>query len=125
VAAGFVDEADVAQLALAVLGRDDTIGEAIPLTTEVATYRELVARLGRLLGADLGPDPVPLGGAITTVPASIAGTLTALLTMAATSPPDTLTTPEVARRFGLRPIGIDDFLGTALAGWTALTRRSG
>jgi uncharacterized protein YbjT (DUF2867 family) len=112
----FVDEADVAQLAAAVLGRDDTLGEAIPLAAEVATYREVVARLARMLRTEVEVETLPLGGTVDTVPAPLAGTIAGLLTMLATSPPDTLTTPEVAARFGFALAGIDDFLRAALPG---------
>jgi NADH dehydrogenase len=112
----FVDEADVARLAAAVLGRDDALGEAIPLAAEVATYRELVARLGRLLGIEVAIETLPLGGTVDTVPAALAGTIAGLLTLPATSPPDTLTTPEVAARFGFELTGIDAFLRAALPG---------
>jgi len=112
----FVDEADVARLAVAVLGRDDTLGEAIPLAAEVATYREVVARVGRMLGTKVAVEPLPLGGTVDTVPAALAGTIAGLLTLPATSPPDTLTTPEVAARFGFALTGIDDFLRAALPG---------
>ncbi|MBW6455684.1 MAG: NmrA family NAD(P)-binding protein [Trueperaceae bacterium] len=112
----FVDEADVARLAVAVLGRDDTIGETIPLATEVATYRELVARVARLLGTEVAIETLPIGGTVDTVPEALAGTITGLLTLPATSPPDTLTTPEVAARFGFALTGIDGYLREALPG---------
>jgi len=112
----FVDEADVARLAAAVLGRDDTLGEAIPLAAEVATYREVAARLARMLRTEVEVETLPLGGAVDTVPAPLAGTIAGLLTMLATSPPDTLTTPEVAARFGFTLTGIDDYLRSALPG---------
>jgi uncharacterized protein YbjT (DUF2867 family) len=112
----FVDEADVARLAAAVLGRDDTLGEAIPLAAEVASYRDLVARVARLLGAEVAVETLPSGGTVDTVPAPLAGTITGLLTLPATSPPDTLTTPDVAARFGFALTGIDDFLRAALPG---------
>ena len=112
----FVDEADVARLAAAVLGRDDVVGETIPLAAEVATYRELVARVARLLGTEVAVETLPPGGTVDTVPEALAGTITGLLTLPATSPPDTLTTPEVTERFGLALTGIDDFLREALPG---------
>jgi uncharacterized protein YbjT (DUF2867 family) len=112
----FVDEAGVARLAAAVLGRDDTLGETIPLAAEIATYRELVARVARLLATEVAVESLPLGATVDTVPDALAGTITGLLTLPATSPPDTLTTPDVAARFGLELTGIDVFLQEALPG---------
>lgn len=112
----FVDEADVARLAAAVLGRDDALGETIALAAEVATYRELVTRAARVLGTAVEVEALPTGATVDTVPAALAGPIAALLALPAASPPDTLTTPEVAARFGFTLTGIDEFLREALAG---------
>ena len=112
----FVDEGDLARLAVAVLGRDDTLGEAIPLAAEVATYRELVARLARILGTEVAVESLPLGALIDTVPGATATTISALLSLPVAMGPDTLATPEVATRFGFALSGIDDFLRLAMPG---------
>ena len=114
VSTSFVDEADVARLAAAVLGSPDTVGETIPLAAEAATYRDVVARWARALRTEIEVETVPWGGAVDTVPEALAGTITGLLAMAAASPADTLTTPEVAERFGLELNGIDGFLRASL-----------
>jgi uncharacterized protein YbjT (DUF2867 family) len=111
----FVDEDDVVALAVAVLGGDATIGETLTFATEVDTYRGLVERLERLAGAAVALDTVAVGERVTTLEGPAAATVTALLTSVATAPADTVTTPEVAARFGLRPSGIDAFLRRALA----------
>ena len=116
VPASFVDEDDVAALAAAVLGRDETIGETLTLATEVDTYRGLFERLERLAGVDVALETVAVGERVTTLEGPLAATVTALLTSVATSAPDTVTTPEVAARFGLRSTGIDAFLRRSLAG---------
>lgn len=112
----FVDEGDVARLAGAVLGRDDTLGETIALAAEVATYRELVLRLARMLGVEVALEPLPLGSTIDTVPDEIAGTVSAYLSAPAAIGPDTLTTPEVATRFGFQLTSIDGYLREAMPG---------
>jgi len=112
----FVDEGDVARLAVVVLGRDDTLGETIALAAEVATYRQLVARIANLLGIVVAVESLPPDSAIDTVPETLAGTIGALLSLPAAMGSDTLTTPEVAARFGLTLNGIDEFLREALPG---------
>jgi len=112
----FVDEGDVARLAVAVLGRDDTLGETIALAAEVATYRDLVARIANLLGIEVAVASLPLGSTIDTVPDEIAGIVSAYLSAPAAMGPDTLTTPEVAERYGFELTGIDGFLREALPG---------
>ncbi len=116
VPASFVDEDDVAALAVAVLARDETIGETLTLATEVDTYRGLVERIQRLAGTTFALESVAVGERVTTLEGPLAATVTALLTSVATSPPDTVTTPDVAARFGLRSTGIDAFLRRSLAG---------
>ncbi len=112
----FVDEGDVARLAVAVLGRTDTLGEVIPLAAEVATYRQLVAGIARMLGAAVAVESLPPGATIDTVPEPLAGVITAYLSMPDTLGPLTRTTPEVAARFGLQLTGIDGYLREALPG---------
>lgn len=116
VPASFVDEDDVAALCVAVLGDEATIDETLTLATEVDTYRGLVDRLQRLAGTALALETVAVGERVTTLEAPLAETVTALLTSVAMSPPDTVTTPEVAARFGLRSTGIDAFMRRTLAG---------
>ena len=115
VAASFVDEDDVAALAVAVTGRDETIGETLVLASETDTYRALVRRLERAAGHPVALETLAVGERVDTVPAALVPTVTALLTSLVTAPPDTVTTPEVAERFGLRLRGIDAFLRRALA----------
>ena len=113
---GFSDEGDVAHLVMEVLEREDTIGEAIPLTAETATYREVVERMQRLMDVEIAIETLPVGSQITTVPDEMAGMLTSMLTLAAGWRPNTETTPEVAERFGLALTGIDAFLRGAPKG---------
>ena len=115
VAASFVDEDDVAALAVAVTGRDETIGETLVLASETDTYRALVRRLERAAGHPVSLETLTVGERVDTVPAALAPTVTALLTSLVTAPPDSVTTPEVAERFGLRLRGIDAFLERVLA----------
>lgn len=110
----FVDETDVAKLAVAALDREDTIGETIPLAAELARYPELVERMQRLAETPIALETLPVGGKIDTVPAEMAGMLTFMLTIKARWPEDTVTTPEVAERFGFELTSIDAFLERAL-----------
>jgi len=115
VSVSFVDEDDVAALAVAVLGRDETVGETLPLATEVDTYRGLVQRVERLSGRPVALETLAVGAGVTTLEPAAAATVTALLTSVAVSPCDRVTTPEVPARFGLRVHDIDDFLRRSLA----------
>jgi len=107
---GFSDEGDVARLVLAVLEREDTIGEAISLTAETATYRAVVQQMSQRMGMEIAVETLPVGSQITTVPDELAGMLTFMLTISAGWRPNTETTPEVAERFGLELTTIDAFL---------------
>lgn len=110
----FVNEDDVADLAVAVLGRSDTIGETIPFATEAADFEEVIRRFSQITGSTVDWSTLGEGELVDTVDPSIAEVVTGLLSVPAMSPPDDRTFPEVAARFGLRPTGIDDFLRTAL-----------
>ncbi len=116
VTTAFVDETDVAKLAVAVLDRQDTIGETIALSAELASYPELIERMQRLTGMSIALETLPVGGTIDTVPAEMAGALTFMLTVKARWPEDELTTPDVAERFGLKLTTIDTFLERTLGG---------
>ncbi len=112
----FVHEADVAELAVAVLGRDDAIGEALPLAAEAATYRALLRRIGAMMGTEIELESLPPGGRITTVPEPLAGFLEAMLAAKASWPGVNVTTPETAERFGLELTTIDAYLREAFGG---------
>jgi uncharacterized protein YbjT (DUF2867 family) len=110
VATTFVDEGDVARVAVAALTDADAANTTVPLAASSASYVDLVhsvaERLGRPVAVrHLGPEEE-----VGTVPPEIAGTITALLRLQAASPPDTTTTPEAFARFGVAPKTLDAFL---------------
>ena len=111
----FVDEDDVAALAAAVLGREETVGETLSLATEVDTYRGIVQRVERLSGRPVALETLAVGARVTTLEPALAATVTALLTSVAVSPGDAVTTLDVPARFGIRVHGIDEFLRRSLA----------
>jgi uncharacterized protein YbjT (DUF2867 family) len=106
----FVDEGDVARLAVAVLGRDDTVGQTVPIAADAATYDELVERIERRLGTPITVEHLAVGATIDTVPPPLSEIITPLLTMLTMMPPDGFTTPEVEERFGVELTSIDRFL---------------
>ena len=112
----FVDEGDVARVAVAALADPNAANATVPLATSSASYLDVVraveARLGRAVDVrHLGTEQ-----RVGTVPQELAETITALLGMAAASPPDTATTPEAFARFGVAPTTLDAFLDTMLSG---------
>lgn len=110
----FVDEGDVARLAVAVVGSEQALGETLPLAAEAASYRDIIERIGAIRGKAIDWSSVEPGQVVDTVDPSLAPTVTALLTIQAESPSDAMVFPETAERFGLELKGIDDFLTTTI-----------
>lgn len=115
VTTSFVDEADVAAAAVAVLGREDCIGETLPLSTEATTYAELVERISSVLDVPIEWSSIEPGETVDTVDQAIRPTVTALLGIAAISPSDDRTFPDTTERLGVQPRSIDEFLRTTFA----------
>lgn len=114
VATTFVDEGDVARVAVAALLDPSAADTTLPLAASSASYREVVraiaARSGRTVDLrHLGPEEL-----VGTVPPTVAGTITALLRMQAASPPDATTTPAAFARFGVEPTTLEAFLDSML-----------
>lgn len=110
VATGFIDEADVADAAVAVLGRGECLGETVPLSTEATTYAELAERIGAVRGEPVEWSSIDPGETVDTVDVSIAPMVTGLLGVAAMAAPDDRTFPDTASQLNLNPTTIDEFL---------------
>lgn len=115
-ATAFVDEPDVAAVA-AYLARDERTGpaEVVHLAAERATFPDVVARIGRLMGAQLGVRYVPVGAEVTTVAPEVRSVVTHLLTLHAVAPAFDAVERGVADRYGVGLTGIDAFLRRTLA----------
>lgn len=116
VATTFVDEADVARVAVAALTDPGAAHDTVPLAASSATYLDVVraveARSGRAIDVrHLGADEL-----VGTVPDELAETITGLLRMAAAGPPDAATTPAAFARFGVAPTTLDAFLDSMPSG---------
>lgn len=110
----FVDEGDVARVAVAALSDPGAANATLPLAASSGTYagvvRAVEARLGLPVALrHLGPEEL-----VGTVAPEIAGILTALLRMQAASAPDATTTPETFARFGVAPTTLEAFLDSML-----------
>lgn len=110
----FVDEGDVVKLVTALLlegpPQDGEPTRTIEYGAEAASHGDILGRMATLSGLPLTVERIPAGEKITTVPQPVATTLTELLTLAAAIPDVTLVTPDVSERYGIEPVGIDDFL---------------
>ena len=112
----FVDEGDVARVAAAALFDAGAANATLPLATSAATYLDVVRAAERRLGRPVAVRHLGPHEPVATVPAEIAGTVTALLGMQAASPPDTRTTPETFARFGVAPTALETYLDSMLRG---------
>lgn len=109
-ATSFVHEPDVAEIAFRIARDAERGSDDVEISTETATYPEIVARLGRATGRDLQVRYVPVGEPITTVPAAIAGVVTELLTVHAIAPAYVKVDRSEAERYGVPLTGIDEFM---------------
>jgi NADH dehydrogenase len=103
---GFVSALDVAQLAVAVATSEESADETLAFSTESASYRQIVDLVGERTGRSIDVRSVPPGTALPGLPPVVLE----LWSWAAEGGMDDLETPEVARRFGIEPIGIQDFV---------------
>ncbi|HZJ09033.1 MAG TPA: NmrA family NAD(P)-binding protein [Trueperaceae bacterium] len=115
----FVDEGDVVKLVTEILlAGPPTSGESttvIEFATDTASHGEIVDRMARASGLPLTVERLPMGQPVTTAEGPVAGLLTHLLSIAAVTPHDETLTPEVAQRYGIRPLSIDGFLARMFA----------
>lgn len=93
----FVGAANVADLAIAVIGNDEAGDLTLPLSAQSVSYRQIIDWIGQTTGASITVDSVPPGSKISGVP-PIVLELWSWLSEGAMEPIETI---EVAVKFGL------------------------
>lgn len=119
-AAAFVNQDDVAEVLARIASDPDVAtGTVVELSSERATYADIVGRVARMSGAPLEVRSLPVGGQVTTVPAPLDALVTQLLTIHAIAPAYTKVDRGVADSYGVRLTSIDEFLSGMLSGHAA------
>lgn len=109
-ATSFVHEPDVAEFVFRVARDAEREPGEVELATESATYPEIIERMGRAMKRPLQVRYVPIGSRLSTLPDSVEGIVTHLLTVHALAPENKEVAKGDAERYGLTLTGIDDFM---------------
>ena len=113
---GFVAAENVAHLAVAALGEPRAENATITLCADVATFRDVVKRIGKITGRSIEVEAVA-PDALEGLPPIVGQLWSRMGEKGAPEP-----TEEVHKAFGIRPIMIDDFLARAFGGAQAAER---
>ena len=115
----FAHEADVAKLVTALLLAGHPPGServrTVEFVADAASHGAVVERMARASGLPLEVERLAPGQSVTTVPQSLAGVITSLLTLLTAIPEDGAVTPEVGRRYGIEPKLVGDYLSERFA----------
>jgi len=102
---GFVAAENVADLAVAVLDEPRAENATIPFLFDVASFPEVVKKIGKAIGRSIPVEAAPAGESIDALPPVV---VEIWERMSRNEPPEP--TEEVARSFGIRPVTLDEYI---------------